>query len=263
MGTDNSCDSKTTIPNSNGIQITVHIEANIGLSKYEHIKLVIHSEYEKEQKMKHIFHKITNHVNEKYDPVKYEIDWIFRESFTGRGEVSEFENQSITEYDINEIQNKGLKVIILVKYNHEVCNVLISCPEMKRLGTVDAMKCSVYRGMKESYKYSAENLYHLEQYTHFTDEYGAKTECSYKDECKAYRRLQDGGNALKDKCHREIYRHPPSKMNIQLQDNVNALFINKNQEENHKIYLPTPNDKQRYNWNKSDGYLRALVEEVI
>eukprot|EP01083_Nonionella_stella_P079969 219520_1 len=119
------------------------------------------------------------------------------------------ENKSITKYDRNEIKTKGLRVRVGVKYNHQVSNALISCPEMKRLDTTNPMKCSVYRGMKESYKYCAANLYHLEQYTHFTDEYGAKTECHHKDECKAYKRLENSGNALNDNCHMKMFRHPP------------------------------------------------------
>eukprot|EP01083_Nonionella_stella_P241584 843514_1 len=98
---------------------------------------------------------------------------------------------------------------------------------MRRLGTTDPMKCTIYHGMKEGYKYCAENLYHLDQFTHLADEYAAKTECRYNDECKAYKRLENGGNALKDKCHMKMYRHPPRKRNIKLQDNVNAFIINK------------------------------------
>eukprot|EP01083_Nonionella_stella_P008478 24467_1 len=233
-----------------------------------HIKdtLVIHSLYAKDQKMKQILNKITNHLNQKYDPVKYEIYCIKSESYsTGKRKINitDLENESITEYGINEIKNKGLSVKVRVKYIHKVSNTTISCPEMKRLQSHDAMKCTVYREMKDSYKYCAENLYHLEQYTHFTDEYGAKTICKYKDQCKSYKRLENGGNALKDKCHMKMYRHPPRKRNLKLQQNVNAFIMNKDQTENHDVYEPTDDDKQRYSWNASDGYLSGLMEEVI
>eukprot|EP01083_Nonionella_stella_P045836 122867_1 len=160
------------------------IPINVDILGHVKDKLVIHSAYEKEQKMKQIFNKITNHLNTKYDPIKYEIDWI-KSGFTGSTRNIKSRStrniqvleKSITEYDVNEIKNKGLMVHVTPIYTHQVNNVLISCPEMKRFDCTDAMKCSVYRKMKESYKYCAENLYHLEEYTHFTDEYGAKTVC--------------------------------------------------------------------------------------
>eukprot|EP01083_Nonionella_stella_P312186 1115779_1 len=175
MGNRNSSGSNTTTSKSNNIPINVEIDGDV------EDKLVIHSVYGKEQKMKQILNQITNYLNTKYDPVKYEISYIDYESFTGSKSPTSIENKSITAYDRNEIKTKGLRVRVKVRYNHKVRNVSITCPEMKRLGTTDPMKCSVYRGMKESYKYCAANLYHLDQYTHLTDEYGAKTECRHKD----------------------------------------------------------------------------------
>eukprot|EP01083_Nonionella_stella_P246948 856775_1 len=167
MGNRNSSGSNTTTSKSNTVPINVKIVGDV------EDKFVIHSVYGKEQKMQQIFNKITNYVNAKYDPVKYEIWHINSASFTGEiWTITDLENTSITEYDRKEIKNKGLRVYVRVKYNHKVRNVSITCPEMKRLGTTDPMKCSVYRGMKESYKYCAANLYHLDQYTHLTDEYG-------------------------------------------------------------------------------------------
>eukprot|EP01083_Nonionella_stella_P045837 122868_1 len=227
-------------------------------------KLVIDFVYREEQKMKQLFDHITNHLNQRYHPATYRLRHIQDGSFTGAQNPSDLHNKSITEYNMEEIKAKGLIVFAECcgRYRHQVSNVSITCPEMKRWRSTDAKKCSVYRGMNESYKFSAENLYHLEQFTHFTDEYGAKTACRYKDECNAYKRLENGGNRLEDKCHMKIYRHPPRKRNIQLQKNVHALIMNKSDKENHETYGPTPDDDQRYNYNPKDGYLRALMEEV-
>eukprot|EP01083_Nonionella_stella_P259118 885043_1 len=162
---DNS-DSNTTTPMNNTMPINVKIDGDV------EDKLVIHSVYGKEQKMTQILNQITNYLNTKYDPAKYEIWHIDSESFTGSESLTSIENKSITEYDRNEIKNKGLSVVVKVpQYNHQVRNVSITCPEMKRLGTTEPMKCAIYREMKEGYKYCAENLYHLDQYTHLTDEY--------------------------------------------------------------------------------------------
>eukprot|EP01083_Nonionella_stella_P024341 67241_1 len=211
MGNQNNCDSstRTTVtPNTNDIKINVDIRDFDGAFKG---KCVIHSRYAKEQKMRQILKEITKHLNHTYYPIKYKIN-IESESFTGytnEAYITDLENKSITEYDINEIKNRGLIIHVRVPtYYHRVSNVLITCPEMKRLGSEDAMKCSVYCEMKENSNHCAENLYHLDQYTHLTDEYGAKTECRHKDECNAYKRLENGGNALNDKCHMKMYRHP-------------------------------------------------------
>eukprot|EP01083_Nonionella_stella_P091648 256301_1 len=118
MGNRNSSGSNTTAPKSNTIAINVETDGDV------EDKFVIHSVYGKEQKMQQIFNKITNYVNAKYDPVKYEIGWI-NSGFTGHiysDDITDLENKSITEYDIKEIKNKGLSVNVKVRYNHKVRN---------------------------------------------------------------------------------------------------------------------------------------------
>eukprot|EP01083_Nonionella_stella_P144298 450273_1 len=125
MGNRNSSGSNTTTSKSNTIPINVEIDGDVK------DKFVIHSVYGKEQKMKQILNQITNYLNAKYDPVKYEIRSI-ESGFTGdiySCDVTDLQNKSITEYDIKEIKNKGLSVNVKVRYNHKVRNVSITCPE--------------------------------------------------------------------------------------------------------------------------------------
>eukprot|EP01083_Nonionella_stella_P091955 257209_1 len=129
MGNGNSSDSNTSAPKSNTIAINVETVGDVK------DKFVIHSVYGKEQKMQQIFNKITNYLNTKYDPAKYKIWMINSESFAGWELPTSIQNKSITEYDKNEIKNKGLSVDVKVQYNHQMRNVSINCPEMKRLGT--------------------------------------------------------------------------------------------------------------------------------
>eukprot|EP01083_Nonionella_stella_P039264 106786_1 len=148
MANRNSSDPNTTTSKSNTIPINVKIGG--------HVKdtFVIHSVYAKEQKMKQILNKITNHVQQTYHPIQYELFRIKPGSFTGYGcEIAAVENTSITEYDIDEITQQGLIVDVNVQFHHEVSNVSISCPQMKRLKTKDATKCTVYREMKENHKF--------------------------------------------------------------------------------------------------------------
>eukprot|EP01083_Nonionella_stella_P039263 106784_1 len=137
----------------------VNVEINVTVSDVHcggdmRDTFVIHSVYAKEQKMKQILNKITNHVQQTYHPIQYELFRIKPGSFTGYGcEIAAVENTSITEYDIDEITQQGLIVDVNVQFHHEVSNVSISCPQMKRLKTKDATKCTVYREMKENHKF--------------------------------------------------------------------------------------------------------------
>eukprot|EP01083_Nonionella_stella_P314570 1133802_1 len=93
MGNRNSSGSNTTTSKSNTIPINVEIDGDVK------DKFVIHSVYGKEQKMTQILNQITNYVNAKYDPVKYEIYCTNSESFTGWTLTTSIVNKSITAND--------------------------------------------------------------------------------------------------------------------------------------------------------------------
>ena len=131
--------------------------------------------------------------------------------------------------------------------------------------------------MKEKYICNQENLKHLELYNHFTDKYEEKPVCKYGDECKSYIRNERGQdeNRIHDQCHMIIYRHPPRTRSIKLAQNLHPLILNQKYNQNHPVYKPTDEDKQKYgmkevgwgSWenrkNKIDGWLYALIDEVI
>eukprot|EP01083_Nonionella_stella_P066706 175890_1 len=232
-------------------------------------KLTIDSVYSKEQKMKEILNKITTDLSQKYTPMKYTIYRIDSDSFTGSVQGNEnivlLQKKSITDYDRSEVKKKGLIVSLVGHYTHKVDEVTIECPEMIHKKTNDVTQCSIYSAMVQDYQYNPQSLYHLEQYTHFVDEYHGKMLCRHKDQCKAYKRLEHGGNAIADQCHIKLYRHPPRQRNIKLAENVNAFIMNEDKKQNHEKYKPTEEDRKRYDfdWDGSDGYLQALIEEVI
>eukprot|EP01083_Nonionella_stella_P080936 222649_1 len=239
--------------------------------------LVIEAVYDKQQKMQQILNEIMNRLHQKYYPTQYEYNWI--KGFTGEVSMNNWANKScvrsdadfvnlgnksITEYDIDEIQKKGLYVYVIIKEHvQQIDNVSITCPEMDEINTFDPQKCKIYVQVTEKCQYSAGHLRHLNEFTHFVDEYTEKPVCGDHDSCKAYKRLENGGNKIEDQCHMKIYRHPPRNRNINLMDNVHAFIINKSRKENHTTYDPTEIDARRYNFNETDGFLRALIEEVI
>ena len=65
--------------------------------------------------------------------------------------------------------------------------------------------CPVYHRLK-NYQYSSQDLKHMQTYNHCKLK---SVVCRYGDQCKAYKRLVNGGNRLDDRCHLQIYSHPP------------------------------------------------------
>ena len=154
------------------------------------------------------------------------------------------------------------------KYIHSIDELEIDCPYLiKEQYTNNPLKCPIYQAMKEKYQYTMDNLYHLQQYNHYQDEYTQKPKCKYGDECKTYIRCEiaTDQNRIEDKCHMKIYRHPPRTRQVKLAQNIHAMIINEWNTDNYPIYEPTEVDEEQYGWKygSKDGYLSALIEEVI
>lgn len=133
---------------------------------------------------------------------------------------------------------------------------------MKQQSSSDPMDCAVYRGTKDEYQWTEENLKHLSESCHFEDEYEQKPICRHGSTCYSYVRLDEGGNELKDRYHIKLYRHPPRSRNIELAENMKEWIFNQRLRSHQDLYVPTESDRQQYKWNERDGYLRALIAEV-
>eukprot|EP01084_Bolivina_argentea_P096781 173987_1 len=142
-------------------------------------------------------------------------------------------NQPIPFYNEGDIIE--LQIQVEAYHEHNILDTKITCKHMKAKESINPMDCPVYYAMKRNYQWSQENLNHLNQELHFKQEYMEKPECKYQDECKHYKRLEQGGNKLNDLCHVKLYRHPPRNRNVQLPQNVNPLIINKTHEQNNKF----------------------------
>eukprot|EP01084_Bolivina_argentea_P019684 36604_1 len=127
----------------------------------------------------------------------------------------------------------------------------------------DPLKCPIYYATKQQYQFDKQHLNHLNEFNHFLNEYEEKPSCKYSDDCNAYKRMENGGNRMDDKCHMKIYRHPPRRRNIKLAENVSAFIYNTDWHQNCKVYCPNIKDHHKYNCNDANGYLSALIEEVV
>eukprot|EP01084_Bolivina_argentea_P286353 491200_1 len=121
----------------------------------------------------------------------------------------------------------------------------------------------IYKSMKTEYNFTKNNYFHICNFNHFQNELVDQTECKWNEECKSFKRLENGRNKIEDLCHSKIYRHPPRKRNILLSENVKNMVLNKKKNDNIPVYEPTDNDSNKYLLNEKDGYLNALTSEII
>eukprot|EP01084_Bolivina_argentea_P094903 170631_1 len=171
--------------------------------------------------------------------------------------------KNIFFHDTTQYWHVGVRI---ARYKHIVTAMNITCPEMlasrKNGNQLSPYSCNIYRKMTNDNVYCKQHLQHLNEYIHFADEYKDKPQCKFLDECYAYQRLQNGGNKIKDHCHMKLFRHPPRRRQIELQENVHAFIMHKNVFDNHQLFDPSYSFKT-YKWNKKDGFLKALIQEVI
>eukprot|EP01084_Bolivina_argentea_P075898 137541_1 len=215
--------------------------------------------YSSTETMNNILSAINQHLNEQHHPIRLAVHEM---SFINTNSEPKV-NTPITHFSLHDIMQKTLQVQFKVKYEHQVMLNDINCIYMKKLNSNNTLFCPIYCAMKNKYEWNQNNLNHLNEFVHFKNEYQEKPECKYKDECKSYIRLETGGNEITDQCHMKLYRHPPRARNIKLSDNLNPLIIHKSQKQNYALYSPTHKDCKKYEYNKINGYLNALMVEVI
>eukprot|EP01084_Bolivina_argentea_P094932 170682_1 len=171
--------------------------------------------------------------------------------------------KSIVDYNKNDIISQGLMVTVKVEFDHKVIDTVITCQHMKKNKANNPMECPIYYAVKQKYEFSTDNLYHLNNYQHFNNEFEGKSPCNFGQSCNAYVRCEAGKNRLDDKCHMKIYRHPARSRNIKLAENIHSLVMNQHETENKPIYTPTNFDKQKCSFQNKNGYVMVLIEEVI
>eukprot|EP01084_Bolivina_argentea_P282503 483585_1 len=200
---------------------------------------------------------ICDKMNSLYSPTTF--------SFISSDDVSTLDLQNKTKMQKSAV---SLKVN---SYQHNVSDVFITCPHLKPYKDTQnsipenkekycdmlQLKCPIYKAMKIKYNYTEDNLNHLLEYTHFKDEVTEKQPCKYFEKCNAFIRLENGENRLDDRCHVQLYRHPPRNRQIELSKNVNSFIVNKKNTQNHKLH------KLSKKYNNKDGCLKDLINEVV
>eukprot|EP01084_Bolivina_argentea_P259889 438713_1 len=125
-----------------------------------------------------------------------------------------------------------------------------------------ALKCPIYKSMKQSFKFTEDNIDHLYNFTHFRDEFNAKPKCKYQQQCKAFTRIANGGNRLDDRCHIKLYNHPPrNDRQIKLAQNTSTLVVHEHYADRQPCRRPI-NEMALPNYAKRDD-ITYLINEVI
>eukprot|EP01084_Bolivina_argentea_P266889 452858_1 len=224
---------------------------------------------DKRETVKNILDSIIQRMNKTYHPVTFSVFKIDSDSFNeydawfAEYDYEELCNKSITDFDETAVKDKGLKIEIMVHHKYSVTSKSISCKYMLSNYSDDAMNCPIYNAMKNKNEFTTSNLKHYNEYTHFKDEYCDKPECKLNENCKSFKNIENGSQDIKDLSHMRLYKHPPRGSHIKLSQNINSLIFNKINDQNTKVYEPTTDDEKKYNYNEQDGYLLALIDEVI
>eukprot|EP01084_Bolivina_argentea_P184389 318017_1 len=231
-------------------------------------KVIVNALYASQETISNIISAVCDGLCNKYHPLVLKIKSIgMCRSFTNETIFSETKQheellrKKITEYNINDITSKGLHIKVV--YEQIISSTEITCNHMNKRKSFDPLQCPIYYAMKQNYDFTQDNLDHLNKYRHFKDEFLDKPACRHKDVCKAYKRLELGGNKMTDLCHLKLYQHPPRSRNIALSENINSLMVHNNENQNHDVYQPTPDDDVKYGFSSTGGFIKALIEEVI
>eukprot|EP01084_Bolivina_argentea_P315961 547575_1 len=248
------------------IKIPIEMTGLNNCIEFEEFTLKI--KYCDETLIKDVVNKSVEIPESLYYPRTFRIFLIKKDSFIGKLICSEdngYEqllNTKITKYKIQNIVSKGLSIQIENRFIHKIRENEITCKHMLQNNTTNPNACPIYLSMKKYSAFTEDSLNHLNEYVHFYDECNDKTKCKYGQKCFAFVRLENGGNNLADQCHMKLYRHPPRRRTIRLEENMKMFMINKKYTDNHYVYVPTPQDGVWY-YNNKDGYLNALIFEVI
>eukprot|EP01084_Bolivina_argentea_P194029 332875_1 len=265
-------DASKSEPVKNPIKVPITVYNDGALKKT--FKITI--SYQLTTTIENLLNAATDEMDRHIYPKSCKIKTITKNSFVTNGihlhswstEYEKIGSKSLTKYNKNNIKTMGLSICVVFdrKYEHKVNQNFITCKYLK--DNTDPSNCSIYNDLKiRTALTTQDKLNHLNEFTHFHDELVEKAQCKYGQQCYAFIRLKNGGNALHDRVHIKLYAHA-IRSNRQIcqikfdDENVCSLVVNKNSKQNYPLYKPTHHDDKKYSYTNKDGYLNALIGEV-
>eukprot|EP01084_Bolivina_argentea_P296275 510235_1 len=203
---------------------------------------------------------IIQRINDKHKPLQFIPIKIKHESFIDKDIIydecgcTDFVAH-VTDYQHHIIKQNGLHLEIdLKQYEHKINSVQKLCDN---IGANNGL-CPIYAKMRYQYIFTEKLLNHFYDCNH-----PDISPCRYGDACHAFKRLENGGNLLNDRCHVMIFTHPPRGRSIKLSEGIKSFCFNDTWCENTSLYHPTLDDAEKVKYKKNDGFLKSLIEEVV
>eukprot|EP01084_Bolivina_argentea_P066562 121349_1 len=188
---------------------------------------------------------IIANLEAKYKPLRFALIKIMSNSFIDYDiDYNEFINTysaiNITDYQIDLVGKRGMYLEIdIAIYEHKILHESI-CKDIQN----GKCLCPIWNKVAYENIYTEKHLDHLCEYTH------SPTECKQGDQCDAFKRLQQGGNGLKDRCHVSICVHPPRNRKINVDNGISSFCLNDEWNQNISLYHPTDMDKIESDYNE-------------
>eukprot|EP01084_Bolivina_argentea_P152497 266018_1 len=203
------------------------------------------------------------YINKKFQPIEFTPKQILSNSFIGQQIIyGDYDwkdcDINITDYEPEFIQQQGIYLTTDVAiFEHKVSFNNIKCTDMKDLTEL----CPIYAKIRYQDIFTEEYLNHLYEFEHY--QHIDTPECKFSDGCYAYKRLEAGGDQLRDRCHVQLYRHPPRRRKFKSASDINSFCLNDEWFENIRLHQPTMEDQIHFEYDDKSGYLKALTTEVI
>eukprot|EP01084_Bolivina_argentea_P203237 347150_1 len=157
-------------------------------------------------------------------------------------------------YDFSHsVHGRGREIIIRerVKEQYRIKNKPgdVTCPHLQT-----SNQCPVYDRLLK-YKFTQTDLHHMETYVHTTLK---PINCKYGTDCKAYQRLIKNGNRLDDRCHVQVFNHPPrrAQKHQKIPENFHSYIFSENWKKPKELSF----DEKENDLN--DPLLDLLINEV-
>ena len=252
---------------SDTIKLNVRIKARPYFDGKFDSKCIIEIKYTQQETIKSITDKIIQFMNKKWGPVKFDVFRICEKDSFMKEDLwfdvdgyTESINKSITDYEKNHIIAKGFSIELRVNHKHKASAQVITCPHMISSKSKDPTQCLIYNSLMsdEHAGYTSDDLFHLNKYRHFRNEYESKPKCDDDQECPAFIRVEKGGHNTGDLCHLKLYRHPPRGRKAKLQENIYSFIHNQEMKENVDVH-----DRKNRDNDKTDEFIKALIGETI
>eukprot|EP01083_Nonionella_stella_P157203 510104_1 len=248
------------------IQIPIHVDCRRNVDYCCQFSLGIPYRTAYKYTLNNLLRTIINHMQRKHQSIQFEPLQVLADSFIGTHiEYKTYDwthfDITITDYDKGSVIQQGVHVLIDISlYHHDLTSDYISCVHMHRNRH---HMCSIYSKMKCGTLFTKKALHHVQNYTHYHNEYTDKEPCKL-DPCPAYQRVIHGGNVMNDLCHVSVYKHPPRSKRIQSTQNLKCFVLNANESTPlNAVYTPTIEDMIECVYNEQDGYMKTFIAEII